>query len=176
MYWLLLLRLSQVCKCNVCHIFTRRSRYVHHSELTAWPTYHHHQRPLLYYKFIVESVLTEFFKIAQHLAKLWIPSSALCAGALYCWKMKNSLEIWRMAGRNCCNSITLRIILGNPDFVIDNCQTGVMSTTCYSPTDAISDWTLCTQALCHDVFLLDWWICVQLQVFRCGHCKYIFVS
>jgi len=27
----------------------------------------------------------------------------------------------------------------NPGFVIDKCQTGVISTTCYWPTDAISD-------------------------------------
>jgi len=38
-----------------------------------------------------------------------------------------------MAGRNCCNSITLQ--LTNFDSSIDKCQTGVMSTTCHSPTD-----------------------------------------
>jgi len=60
--------------------------------------------------------------------------------ALSCWKM-NSLEIWRMASRNCCNSITLRLILTKFDFVIGGTyQTGVMSTTCDSPTGAISDW------------------------------------
>ena len=40
-------------------------------------------------------------------------------------------------------------------------------------------WLLCAQAFWHDVFLLGWWICVQsiiLQVSRCGHCKYLFVS
>jgi len=31
-----------------------------------------------------------------------IASGALCAGALSCWEMKNLLEIWYMAGRNCC--------------------------------------------------------------------------
>jgi len=75
--------------------------------------------PLLCYEFTAESVLKEFFKIAQRLAKLWaeklIASSAVCARAvaLSCWKM-NLLQIWRityMAGINCCNSITLRLIL-----------------------------------------------------------------
>jgi len=57
-----------------------------------------------------------------------IASSALCAGATCCWKMKNSLQIWRMAGRNCCNSIRLRLMLfTNPAFVIDKYRTGVMS-------------------------------------------------
>jgi len=36
----------------------------------------------------------------------WLPQT--CAVALPCWKIKNSLEIWRMATRNCCNSITLK--------------------------------------------------------------------
>jgi len=32
--------------------------------------------------------------------------------------------------------------LVNLDFMIDKYQTGVLSTTCDSPTDAVSDWTL----------------------------------
>jgi len=45
-----------------------------------------------------------------------------------------------MAGRNCYNSITLRLMfITNLDSVIDKCQTGVMSTTCYSQTDDMSD-------------------------------------
>jgi len=43
-----------------------------------------------------------------------------------------------MASRNV---IMLRLILlNNLDFVIDKCQTGVMSTTCYWPTDASCHW------------------------------------
>jgi len=38
--------------------------------------------------------------------KKLIVSSVLCTGALSCWKM-NSLEIWRLAGRNCSNSIMI---------------------------------------------------------------------
>jgi len=90
----------------------------------------------------------------------FIASSVLDARALSCWKMKNSLEIWHMAGRNCCNSIMLWVILlTNLDYVIDKCQTGVMSTTCYSPTDAISDWMLivctCVLSRCLSSWLID---------------------
>jgi len=54
----------------------------------------------------------------------------------------DSVEMWLVAGRNCCNSATLRLILlNNFDSVIDRSQTGVVSTICYSPTDAICDWT-----------------------------------
>jgi len=43
-----------------------------------------------------------------------------------------------MAGWNCCKNITLRLILfTNIDYVIGKYQTGVMSTTCDSPTDYI---------------------------------------
>ena len=90
-----------------------------------------------------------------------IASRALCVGALSCWKIKNSLEILCMVDRNCCNSITLRVILHNDfDSVIEKYQTGVASTTCHSLTVAVSDWTHCVQAFCHDVFL-GWWMCVQ---------------
>jgi len=52
-----------------------------------------------------------------------------------------------MAGTNCCNSITLPLILfTNLVSVIDKYQTGVMSATCYLPTDAISDCT-CAQGV-----------------------------
>jgi len=70
-------------------------------------------------------------------------SSALCAGGLSCWKVKNLLEIRRVTGENCCNCITLQVmLLNNLDSMIDKCQTGVMSTTCNSPTDAVTDCTL----------------------------------
>jgi len=58
--------------------------------------------------------------------------SDLCAVTQSCWKMKNSLEIWRVAGGNCCNSNTLPLILLTIESNWGN------STTCYSPTDAIS--------------------------------------
>jgi len=143
--------------------------------------------PLLYlYKFTAEPVLKQFLKylnIWQNYGGKLIASSSLCAEQwLTCWKMKNSLEMWRMAGRNCCNSITLRlIIVTNLDSVIDKCQTGIMSTTCFSPTDVISDWKLTVwalQAFCHDAFFMvdgrvKW---VILRVFRCRRCKYLFVG
>jgi len=92
--------------------------------------------------------------------------------------MTNTLEIRRVKGKNCCNSITLQSIpINNLQSVIDKRQTGVMSTTYYyySPTYAISDWTLCAQAFCHHVFLLGWSIYIQLvilRVFWCGNCKF----
>jgi len=90
------------------------------------------------------------FEIVQHLAKYGeklIASSALFAGAVSCWKMKNSLEIWRMVSRNCGNSITIwSILLTDLDYVIDKCQSGAVSTTCHSLTDAISDWKLIVRA------------------------------
>ena len=54
------------------------------------------------------------------------------------------IRVWSTcAGRNCCNSITLPLILlTNLDSVVDKYRTGVMSTTCYLLTDAISNWTL----------------------------------
>jgi len=53
-----------------------------------------------------------------------------------------------MVGRNCCNSVTLRLILfTNIESVIGKYQTGVLSTSCYSPTDAISDGNWTTRGL-----------------------------
>jgi len=95
------------------------------------------------------------------MGEMLITSNVTCAGALSCWKMKNSVEIWRTPGRNCCNNISVRLILLTYlDSVIDKCQTGVMSTTCYSPTDAVSDWTLIVCAQCRrfakmSFFLVD---------------------
>jgi len=92
---------------------------------------------------LTESVLTvlSHIEIKRNSAgtrkKVYQPSIRCNEVLLY------SLEIWRMASRNCCISITLRLIhLNNLDFVIDKYQTGVLSTTCYSLTDADSDWTL----------------------------------
>jgi len=96
-----------------------------------------------------EEFLLKSLNIWQTYREKLIALSALCACALSCWKIKNSLEIWCI-GRNCCKSIMLwLIILTDLDSVIDKCKTGVMSTTCYSPTDVISDWTLivCTGTL-----------------------------
>jgi len=120
---------------------------------------------LLYYKFTAESVCFQrLFGIAQHLAKFCrkvdcLKTRALCTGVLSCWKMNNLLEIWCMAGSNCCNSITLwLILLTNLGCVIGKYQTGVMSTTCYSPTDVISDWKInCvwTRFVTTSFFLVD---------------------
>ena len=75
---------------------------------------------------------------------IWIKVDTYCCDTCleYLW-MKNSLEVWRIMGRNCCNSITLPLIpFTNLDSMIDRYQTGIMSTACYSQTDAIGDWTL----------------------------------
>ena len=65
----------------------------------------------------------------------------ICAEALSCWKT-SSLEIWRLASsRNCCNSITLRLI-------------GYWSLT-LTPDRQISDW--CNV---NHWWLIDW--CCQL--------------
>jgi len=70
-----------------------------------------------------------------------IVSSAMCAGKLPCWKIKNAWDLTCMAGRNCYNNNTLRLaFLTNLDSVIDKCQAGLLSTTCYLPTDAVIDW------------------------------------
>jgi len=82
---------------------------------------------------------------------------ALCAGAVSCWKTTKSLEIWRTVDRSCSNSIT------NLDSVIGRHQTGFNVNRLW-----LADW--CHQWLnvncvrrrfCRDVFLLDWWMCVQ---------------
>jgi len=119
------------------------------------------------------------FEIAQHLATLlWeklIASSALCAWALSYWKMKNSLEIWRMADRKCCNNITLRlrlILLTNPDSMIVMYVSSWCNVNHFIAT--FVDWChqlterqlLCVQAFCHDAFLLGWWMCVQSVILR----------
>jgi len=85
-------------------------------------------------------------KIVQHLAKIcenWLPQ-APCTWAPSCWKMNNSLDrlsdIWR-AGSVVTVSRYDLILLANLDSVIDKYQTGVISTTCDSPTDAISNRT-----------------------------------
>jgi len=48
-------------------------------------------------------------KISQHLVKLWVRTlialSPLCARALSCWKMKNSLEPWHMAAETCAKTV-----------------------------------------------------------------------
>ena len=123
--------------------------------------------PEIYYKFTAESVLKEFLKslnCGKHAEKL-IASIALCAVALSCWKMKNSLEIWRMIVMNCCNSITLLV---NLDSVIDKCQTGVMP--CYSPTDVHSDWTLlCARFVTTSLFLVGRSFCGFFDV-GCQNC------
>jgi len=105
----------------------------------------------------VPSLFWKNFKIALfdiwHLMKNLTNSNTLCAGALSCWKT-NSLEIWRVVGRNCCNSIT---------------SLNSMMTCVYHLW--LADWFpvteryLSPQAFCRDVFLVGWWICVQ-SVFR----------
>ena len=108
-------------------------------------------------------------KFGKVIGKKLIASYALWAGHCPCWRMKNSLEIWRMLGRNCCNIIKLRsILLNNLDSVIGKYQTCVLSTTFDLPTDAIGDLTLLVLHCRRFV--------IQSVILRCGHCKYLFVG
>jgi len=107
-----------------------------------------------------------------------IASSAVWAAALSSWKMKNLLEIWCMMGSSCCNSITLRLLLFTDLDSVSNC---VMSITCDSPTDVISDWTLitCTGVLSRRLssWLMDTHTVCHSQGFSpSGRWKRLFVS
>ena len=82
-------------------------------------------------------------KIVQHLTKLWrkgwLPQAACEPGHCPAKQWRSGLRS-DGTGRNCCNSITLRLILLTKlDFVIDKYETGVLSTTCDSQTNTISD-------------------------------------
>jgi len=83
------------------------------------------------------------FKIGQYLVTLWgiklTAWSALCVGALSCWKMKNSLEIWRMAAETV---VTASSYDNRPriTFILWSTCTSALSTTRDSPTDAVSHW------------------------------------
>jgi len=100
--------------------------------------------------FIINLLLSLFWNsfwnrsiFGKFMGKKFIASCALYAGALSCWKVKKSLEIWHMVGSNGCHSIMLRLILlSSFDSVIGKHQVCVMSTTCDSPTDVGSDWML----------------------------------
>ena len=133
--------------------------------------------------FTAGSVLKQFLKslnIWQSYVGKLIAASTLCAGALSCWKVKNSLEIWRAACRSCYNSIVLRLILHtNLDLVIKvsnwcNVNHFLLIDRC------VSDWTLHMQAFCHDAtsFLMDVHTVSHSDkyFFPCGHCKYVFAS
>jgi len=97
---------------------------------------------LLCQKFIVESVLKEFSKslnVSQSYREKVDYLKRPERRSAVPLKDENSLEIW---SRNCRNSITLRLIpLAILHCLIDKCQPGIVLTTCYSPTDAVSDWT-----------------------------------
>jgi len=44
-----------------------------------------------------------FGKVMEVMGESWLPQVPCALG--HCWKMKNSLEIWHMVGRNCCDTI-----------------------------------------------------------------------
>jgi len=107
----------------------------------------------------------------------------LCApGHCPAERWRTGMKSYVCPGRNCCNNITLRLVLlTNLESVIGKCQTDVMLTTCYLPIDAISDCTTCTlsQAFCHVFFLFAGYAYSRSffrVFFRCGHCKYLFIS
>ena len=61
---------------------------------------------LLHYDFTAYSALKEYLKSVDiwrsYGNKVDCLKRSVRRGALSCWKMKNSLDIWRMAGTNCC--------------------------------------------------------------------------
>ena len=89
----------------------------------------------------------------------FIVSNALCAVSLSCWNTKNCLrsDVWRQKLLQQYRVTTVGLI--NLDFVIDKREICVLSTTCDSPTDAISDWLkvdhLCRRFLATSFFLTD---------------------
>ena len=117
--------------------------------------------------------LERIVKTSRYLAKLsvrkFIVSSAMCAG--HCpaerWRTRLRSNAWRAVTVTTAIQHHVTIAsLNNFDSMIDKYQTGVFSTTCDLPTDAIIDclslserWS-CAQAFCYDAFLLGycvWW-------------------
>jgi len=96
--------------------------------------------------------------------------------ALSCWKMKNLLKILRISGRKCYSSITLRLILSitlTPWSTKYYTGVGLMSTTCYSVTDAVTDWTLIVGSgvLSRSLSSYGWW----LYVYSWSFCEFVCV-
>jgi len=76
---------------------------------------------------------------------------SIVSSALSCWRMKNQLETRNIAGRNCCNSITLWLILfTNLDYVMNKCQPLVTRRLMLS----VTEWWLCAWAFCRNIFLV----------------------
>jgi len=135
--------------------------------------------------FITNLLLSLFWKnfwnsstLDKVMGKSWLPQMPYVPRhSLSCWKM-NLLEIWCMMGRNCCNSITLwLILLTDLDSVISKYQSGVMSTNCDLLTDVISGRKIVCRrfVICLSSSLMDMqW--VILCVFRSSHGKYAFVN
>ena len=96
-----------------------------------------HVWQLLYYKFTAAS---------QHFAEV---SCLECPAER--WRTRLKCDIWQ----NCCNSMTLWLIL-LPDLDSVISKTGLMSITCDSPTDAISNWTLIVCAAVFSRHLSSW--------------------
>jgi len=80
------------------------------------------------------------------MGKKSIAANALSAGTLSCWKMKNSLEIWCMAGSHCCNSIILRF----------------------------RDWQVSNWCNVNHLLLADW--CYQWLNLNCVHRRFVTTS
>jgi len=86
-----------------------------------------------------------------------------------------------MAGWNTASSCDKLTALGNLDSVMNNHSSGVLSNTCDSPTDAISDCLNVDRVLMCFVAmsLLGCCSCVELVILwvsQCDYCKFIFVS
>jgi len=107
-------------------------------------------------------------KIAQHLSILWrrTREEVDCLKhrvrwALSCWK------IWRMAGRNCCNSVTLRFVeLTNLAVVIDKYRSGVgecQSLVTLWLMPSVTKRYLFAKAFCLSCWLMDG--CAYSQLF-----------
>ena len=122
---------------------------------------------LLYDKFTAESVLKEFLKSLDiwqsYGEKVSCLKRPMWQGAIL---LKDEELAWDMTYGG----------QANLDHVIDKCQTGVMSITCYSPTDAVSDRMLTAGVLSRR--LSYWLIDVHTVGHSVGcHCKkYLFIS
>ena len=131
--------------------------------------------------------------LSKVMRKSWLPQAPCTSGLLSCWK-NEVVEIRRVAGRNCCNSITLR--LNSLESVIDECQSvnrlllvtrlywccqlvSWSLTSLFSTNMAISETMMLSvteRQLWVKRFLATSSFLIILRVFRCGHCKYLFVS
>jgi len=128
------------------------------------------------YYFTTDLLLSLFWKnfwnsstFGKVVGKSWLPQVP-CVPR-YChtkrWRTRLISDVWR-AG-TLCNIITLWLVLfTNFESMMREYQNDAVSTTCYSPTDVISDWTLtvCTGVFVTSILLMH--IQSSSSVFQCS--------